>query len=233
MYISKETCKDLDTLYGQFFNLNSLFDRAVSVMLNDWAMVQASDIIHHRLAHLFPLMADMVSEIKDNYDDLSFEDVNITCTSDGLEGVEYQVIVSVTDSNNNSSQATFTYYINDTTPPSVTVRDTVYLEKGRKYTTDELISILRAAGLISNDALSVNILQQELVSSANGEDVYTLSFEQVMSDGTLKQGSVTLKYQQKTNTNYLYYIIGASSIIILSALVIIIKKRKKKIHVQN
>ena len=41
MYISKETCKDLDTLYGQFFNLNSLFDRAVSFMLNDWAMVQA------------------------------------------------------------------------------------------------------------------------------------------------------------------------------------------------
>ena len=81
---------------------------------------------------------DDLLEVKDNYDDLSFEDVNITCTSDGLEGVEYQVIVSVTDSNNNSSQATFTYYINDTTPPSVTVRDTVYLEKGRKYTTDEL-----------------------------------------------------------------------------------------------
>lgn len=71
MLISKETCKDLDTLYGQFFNLNSLFDRAVSVMLNDWAMVQASDIIHHKLAHLFPLMADMVSEIKDNYDESS------------------------------------------------------------------------------------------------------------------------------------------------------------------
>ena len=71
MYISKETCKDLDILYGQFFNLNSLFDRAVSVMLNDWAMVQASDIIHHKLAHLFPLMADTVSEIKDNYDESS------------------------------------------------------------------------------------------------------------------------------------------------------------------
>lgn len=71
MLISKETSKDLDILYGQFFNLNSLFDRAVSVMLNDWAMVQASDIIHHRLAHLFPLMADMVSEIKDNFDESS------------------------------------------------------------------------------------------------------------------------------------------------------------------
>lgn len=71
MYISKETCKDLDILYSQFFNLNSLFDRAVSVMLNDWAMIQASDIIHHKLAHLFPLLADMVSEIKDNYDESS------------------------------------------------------------------------------------------------------------------------------------------------------------------
>lgn len=68
MLISKETSKDLDTLYGQFFNLNSLFDRAVSVMLNDWAMVQASNIIHLNLAHLFPLMADRVSEIKDNFD---------------------------------------------------------------------------------------------------------------------------------------------------------------------
>jgi hypothetical protein len=71
MLISKETAKDLDVLYGQFFNLNSLFDRAVSVMLNDWAMVKASNIIHHNLAHLFPLMADMVSEIKDNFDESS------------------------------------------------------------------------------------------------------------------------------------------------------------------
>ena len=68
MLISKETAKDLDALYGQFFNLNSLFDRAVSVLLNDWAMVQASNIIHANLAHLFPLMADRISEIKDNYD---------------------------------------------------------------------------------------------------------------------------------------------------------------------
>lgn len=75
MLISKETIKDLDTLYGQFFNLNSLFDRAVSIMLNDWAMIKASDIIHHRLAHLFPLMADKISEIKDNYDESSVRPV--------------------------------------------------------------------------------------------------------------------------------------------------------------
>lgn len=71
MLISKKTSEALDILYGQFFNLNSLCDNAVSLMLNDWAMVQASDIIHHKLCHLFPVMADKISEIKDNYDERS------------------------------------------------------------------------------------------------------------------------------------------------------------------
>lgn len=68
MLISEKTSKDLDILYSQFFNLNSLFDNACSFMLNEWAMVKASDIIHHNLAHIFPIFADMVSEIKDDYD---------------------------------------------------------------------------------------------------------------------------------------------------------------------
>jgi len=68
MLISEETSKALDLLYNQFFNLNALFDNAVSYMLNEWCMPNASEIIHHNLAHTFPVMADMVSEIKDNYD---------------------------------------------------------------------------------------------------------------------------------------------------------------------
>jgi len=71
MLISKQTSDDLDILYGQFFNLNSLCDNAVSFMLNEWAMVQANDIIHHKICHLFPLLADNISEIKDNYDERS------------------------------------------------------------------------------------------------------------------------------------------------------------------
>lgn len=38
-----------------------------SYMLNVWAMPQASDIFHHKLSHLFPIMADDISKIKDNY----------------------------------------------------------------------------------------------------------------------------------------------------------------------
>lgn len=71
MLISRKTSDALDILYGQFFNLNSLLDNAVSFMLNDWSMVQASEIIHKRLAHATPLLADKISEIKDDYDERS------------------------------------------------------------------------------------------------------------------------------------------------------------------
>lgn len=68
MLINEKTSKELDILYGQMFSLNSVFDNACSFMLNEWAMVQAENIIHHNLAHLFPLLADKVSGIKDDYD---------------------------------------------------------------------------------------------------------------------------------------------------------------------
>lgn len=71
MLINEKTSKELDVLYGQFFNLNSLFDNAVSYMLNEWGMVNASEIIHLNLAHLFPVLADKVSEIKDDFDERS------------------------------------------------------------------------------------------------------------------------------------------------------------------
>lgn len=71
MLIAKKTSEALDILYGQFFNLNSLLDNAVSFMLNEWAMVQASEIVHLRLVHATPLLADRISEIKDDYDERS------------------------------------------------------------------------------------------------------------------------------------------------------------------
>lgn len=67
MLISKETSDALDILVGAFFDLNRTFDRCVSWMQNVWSMPQAADIIHHKLAHLFPLFADKVTEIKDQY----------------------------------------------------------------------------------------------------------------------------------------------------------------------
>lgn len=67
MLISKETDKALDMLVGAFFDLNRTLDRCVSWMQNIWSMPNAADIIHHKLAHLMPLFADEVTEIKDQY----------------------------------------------------------------------------------------------------------------------------------------------------------------------
>lgn len=67
MLISNETSEALDILYGQFFDLNASLDVVSSTLLNVFAMPKAADIVHHNISHLMPLLADKISEIKDNY----------------------------------------------------------------------------------------------------------------------------------------------------------------------
>lgn len=67
MSISLKTSESLDLLVGKAFDLNRSFDRAVSIMQNKWCMPNAANIIHHNLAHLFPLLADVISSFKDNW----------------------------------------------------------------------------------------------------------------------------------------------------------------------
>ena len=167
-------------------------------------------------------------DIKDNYDTITEDQVTITTDCKGLEGVQYTINVSVTDSNNNTTTQTYNYYINDTTAPNITVRDTIYLEKGRKYSTEELLSILKAAGIISNNATTVNFIDEELISSSTDEDVYKMTYEETLSDGTVNYGFVTLKYQkpETKNNNVIYYIVPSIALVGF-ILIQIIKKRKK------
>lgn len=72
MFLSDKTSEALDILVGQCFSLNRSFDRSVSVMQNVFSMPQAADIIHHNLAHLWPLIADEVSGFKDQYNVLTY-----------------------------------------------------------------------------------------------------------------------------------------------------------------
>lgn len=67
MSISVKTSEALDLLVGKAFDLNRSFDRAVSIMQNKWCMPNAANIIHHNLAHLFPLLADLISGFKDSW----------------------------------------------------------------------------------------------------------------------------------------------------------------------
>ena len=72
MFLSDKTSEALDELVGVFFDLNRSYDRMCSVMQNVFTMPQATDIVHHNLAHLWPLMADVVSEFKDQYNELTY-----------------------------------------------------------------------------------------------------------------------------------------------------------------
>lgn len=65
MYLSDKTSEALDVLVGAFFDLNRTTDRMVSILQNKFSMPQAADIIHHKIAHAFPLFADKISGFKD------------------------------------------------------------------------------------------------------------------------------------------------------------------------
>lgn len=65
--LSDKTSEALDLLVGAFFDLNRSCDRRVSIMQNVFSMPQAAEIVHKNHAHLWPLVADLVSEFKDQY----------------------------------------------------------------------------------------------------------------------------------------------------------------------
>lgn len=67
MVLSEKTSEAIDILVGKSFDLNRSFDRAVSILTNVFSMPQAADIIHHNLAHLWPLIADEFSSFKDEW----------------------------------------------------------------------------------------------------------------------------------------------------------------------
>lgn len=72
MFLSDKTSEALDELVGACFDMNRTMDRMCSVMQNVFTMPQATDIIHHKLAHLWPLLADEISGFKDQYNVLTY-----------------------------------------------------------------------------------------------------------------------------------------------------------------
>ena len=69
MLISENTKKALFKISKKCFQMNRMWDRNVSVLSVDFAMVKASNILHLRFAHKFPLLADKVSEILDAFNE--------------------------------------------------------------------------------------------------------------------------------------------------------------------
>lgn len=65
--LADKTSEALDVLVGACFDMNRSTDRMVSIMQNVFSMPQAAEIIHKNHSHLWPLIADLISEFKDQY----------------------------------------------------------------------------------------------------------------------------------------------------------------------
>lgn len=63
--ISETISKKLDEVVGMCFLGNRIADRGVSLLAINFAMNHSMEIIHQSVAHLFPKLADVVSEYKD------------------------------------------------------------------------------------------------------------------------------------------------------------------------
>jgi ferritin len=69
--ISQEINSRLDLLVGKFFEANRIMDRGCSVLDAMFAMNKTSEILHKKLAHLYPQIADKLSTYQSQRNNLT------------------------------------------------------------------------------------------------------------------------------------------------------------------
>lgn len=67
MLISEETQEKLNLLIQRFFQHNRSWDNFLGYSNVEWALSHFGEVFHHGLAHLYPLLADIVSDIELRY----------------------------------------------------------------------------------------------------------------------------------------------------------------------
>jgi hypothetical protein len=64
--MSEELNVEFSNMVGKFFTLNRICDRGVSVLSVTFAMNKSSEVIHKKICHLAPSLADLISEFQDS-----------------------------------------------------------------------------------------------------------------------------------------------------------------------
>ena len=62
--ISDELNSRLDILVGGAFRINRVLDRSVSLLATRFKLLKTAEIVHEKLAHMFPVLGDMVSNFQ-------------------------------------------------------------------------------------------------------------------------------------------------------------------------
>lgn len=66
--ISKDIKESLEKIISHCFYCNRMLDRICSILSVTFVMPITSDVLHHKLAHLYPLLADDISGYMDSRD---------------------------------------------------------------------------------------------------------------------------------------------------------------------
>ena len=64
--LNADVKKALEDIISLCFYNNRMFDRMVSILSVTFVMPQTGNIIHHNLAHLYPQLADVISDYMDD-----------------------------------------------------------------------------------------------------------------------------------------------------------------------
>lgn len=72
MLMSERTKHAIDLCVQRMFYMNRVMDNLVSNMAINWSMYKATNLIHHNLAHLYPLIADKFSDIQQKFNERTF-----------------------------------------------------------------------------------------------------------------------------------------------------------------
>lgn len=132
--------------------------------------------------------------VSDNYYSISNSEIQILSnTCDGSQGQDFVITVGVTDPSGNYFEGEFLYYITDSEAPIILVKDTLYIQKDVVLTNQQIIEMMRDLGIIGTTSvvsLSSNYFEQSLPT----ENIYSISYQEIKEDGSIKEGSIQLEY---------------------------------------
>lgn len=164
--------------------------------------------------------------VTDNYYTIPVDNIKIVSNNcDGTQGKKFNITLSVTDESGNKTEQTFNYYLLDTTAPVITVKDTIYVPFGTKYTNEEIIKFLKEAGIINAASTNISLSNYEL----NEVGDYIIVFKETLPDGNVNEGFVNINVFDDTPKNNSYwYLLLIIPIFLAVGGFIIIKHRKNE-----
>ena len=176
-----------------------------------------------------PLNEDEIKSyfiVTDNYYELSNNElVVVSNTCDGTEGKDFKIVISITDPSGNQETKEFLYYITDPTGPIIYVKDTLYLPKDQLITNEQLLEMLKNAGLISKNATAVTVTSSYFDASGFQKEQYDVLISETFSDQTTVHKVITLQIiDSKSDSSYW---IVLPCVLILGGLSLTIIRKKR------